>query len=200
MLTPSRPWPASPRAWAWAVRAQAEPSGCRGEQALGMGTLLEGRRRLCHIRPEVEHRFPECEPPPTPRPQHRPRARPAGPRAAPAPAIGCAFGSALTLPLSGRQPHFPRASRGPALPPGAPRGAARAERRRGRSLLRGASGLVAGGRGRGQARRKQRARSRAAVPVPSSSWFRLPRSRAPVPFYLGPLRLRSPARSRAAQE
>lgn len=151
-----------PRAWAWAVRAQAEPSGCRGEQAHGMGTqkahgrgpLLEGRRRLCHARPEAEPRFPDPEPPPTPRPQHRPRAPAAGPRAAPSPAIGCAFGSRSHVAPLGQVAPLSLRFTGPSTASGRPQGRGARRAAPGAEPLAGRLGIGRGREGAGPAPEK----------------------------------------------
>lgn len=113
---------------------------------------------------------------PTPQPQHLPRAGAAGPRPAPGAVVPGArhwlrgrLQPPPRCPLPGCLSHFPHASRGPALAPRDPRGAARAERRRGRGLAQGAPGLAAGSKGWGRSRRKQRARNPAAVPARSLS-------------------------------
>ncbi|CAI9171976.1 unnamed protein product [Rangifer tarandus platyrhynchus] len=157
------------------------PGGCRclGKLMRDRGAAPVGRQadRLqtsLHRRSQTQPLFPEPR-----RPQPHSHSicsvsaqRDLGPRPAllsPAPAVGCAVASSPRCPLPGCLPHFPRASRGPALAPRDPRGAVRAERRRGRGLAQDAPGLAAGSKGWGQSRRKQRARNPAAVPARSLS-------------------------------
>ena len=112
-----------------------------------------------------------CPAPPSPAPPSR------------AAAIGCAVGSGPPVASCCRLPHFLRASRGPALAPGDPRGVARAERRRGRGLAQGAQALAAGNKGWGRPRRKQRARSPAAVPAWNPRQPESPAAPAPGLFF-----------------
>lgn len=125
-----------------------------------------------HALPQPEPGFPEPEAPPaTPSAPCRRSGTRAGVRCCPTPLPPLAetLAQAHTLPSSLPLPYFTSVSRGPALAPDAPRGTARAARRRGRGLTQGAPGLASGGKGRDRPRRKQRARSPGAVPARSLS-------------------------------
>lgn len=150
-----------------------------GRDALsgGQGSLSRGRQNNRHTPCTPPSRSPASRSPrcsnasTTPSAPCRRSGTPAGDQCCPPPRPPLAKMStqAHTLASSLLPPHFTRASRGPAQVPGAPRGTARAARRRGRSPTQGASGLASGGKGRDRPRRKQRARSPGAVPAPSLS-------------------------------
>lgn len=151
--------------------------GGRDALSEGQGSLSRGRQNNRHTPCTPPSRSPASRSPrcsnasTTPSAPCRRSGTPAGDQCCPPPRPPLAKMStqAHTLASSLLPPHFTRASRGPAQVPGAPRGTARAARRRGRSPTQGASGLASGGKGRDRPRRKQRARSPGAVPAPSLS-------------------------------